>query len=65
MPVMEKPTALIAMLDSEKLRSRNRPSGTSGSVRIRLCQKMNSPKMTRPATISSGTERKPVIGPQS
>ena len=40
--VIAKPIAEIATLASEKLRSRNRPSGTSGSRVLRACQSTNS-----------------------
>ena len=65
MPVMANPTVVIAALDSEKLRSRNSDSGTSGSPRMWPCHQMKTPSTTTPNPISSGTERNPVMVPQS
>ena len=62
---MANPTVTMAALDSEKFRSRNNDSGTNGSVRTRLCHQTKMPSTTRPTPMSSGTEMKPVIVPQS
>ena len=46
--VIAKPIAEIATLASEKLRSWNSPSGTSGSRVLRACQSTNRARTTRP-----------------
>jgi len=47
------PTALIATLASEKLRSANSASGTSGSPRFRFCHTTNSASTTPRAVIEA------------
>ncbi len=63
--VIAKPIVVITTLASEKLRSRNRNSGTSGSALLRACQKMKSANTTRPAMIRLQTVIGPVMVPQS
>ena len=55
----------IAKLETEKLRSANRLNGTSGSLRLRACQRTNRPSKTTPAMIRPHTEIGPVMVPQS
>ncbi|GAA5034379.1 hypothetical protein GCM10025738_18910 [Microbacterium fluvii] len=45
------PTVVIAMFDTEKLRSRKRSIGTSGSLLVRNCCQMNRPITATPAAI--------------
>ena len=49
--VIAKPITEMLTLASEKLRSRNRPSGTSGSCLLRACHRTNRTRSPRPATI--------------
>ncbi|GAA2087212.1 hypothetical protein GCM10009725_23930 [Aeromicrobium tamlense] len=63
--VTENETAEMPRVDTEKFRSRKRLSGTSGSRRLRACQATNTARTTRPAAMSSGTESRPSISPQS
>ncbi len=49
--VIEKPITEIATFASEKLRSRKRLSGTSGSWVLRACHHTNTASTTRPAAI--------------
>ncbi len=53
--VIEKPMTVIATLASEKLRSPNRLSGTSGSRLLRDCQSTNRPNTITPAAIIDQT----------
>lgn len=57
--VIVKPTVVMPMLAREKLRSRNRLSGTSGSRVVRVCHHTKTTRETVPSPSSSGTE----IGP--
>ncbi len=60
-----KDTVVIARLETEKLRSRKRLSGTSGSLRLRACHHTKSASTTSPATISRHTVIGPVMVDQS
>ncbi len=63
--VTPNPTVVIARLASEKFRSRNSASGSSGSEGLRACQTMNTAITTSPAMISDQTVTGPRIVPQS
>ena len=55
----------MATDEIEKLRSENRLSGTSGSLRFFACQRTKRPSTTSPKMIRPHTEMIPVISPQS
>ena len=64
--VIAADTALMPRLASEKLRSRNRASGSRGSLRFcTACHTTNSASTTMPAMISDQTLIGPTIVPQS
>src|SRR5699024_9886211 len=63
--VMEIPTLAIARFPREKLRSRNKLRGTSGSDMVWRCQITNTVRNTSPAMMSKGTEVGPRMVPQS
>ena len=65
MQVTAKPTVVIAPFDSEKLRSRKRCSGSSGSFLLSACQTTNSASSTTPEMIRPHTVIGPVMTPQS
>ena len=64
MAVIASPMNAIATLASEKLRSLNRPSGTSGSAFVLACQSTKSPSRTTPAMIRCQEPIGPRNGPQ-
>ncbi len=57
-------TAAIAMLASEKLRSRNRLSGTRGSAGVNRCHTTNATSTASPVPMSSHTVTGPTTVPQ-
>ena len=62
-----KPTVVMPMLASEKLRSLNRASGSSGSPLLNRCQTTNTastamPAMIRPQTRDGSGDGAPVVG---
>ena len=65
MLVTVKPTVEMAMLATEKLRSLNSSSGTSGSLLVRACVQMKRPSTTTPVMMSAHTVIGPQITPQS
>lgn len=54
-PITVAPIIAIATFATEKLRSRNSDSGTSGSRRITACQRTNTASTSTPARIIPGT----------
>ena len=64
-PVTTKPTIAMPKFDREKLRSRKRLSGSSGSLFVTACCQTKRPSSTRPTTIRLHTEIGPQITPQS
>lgn len=64
MPVIANDTVVMAMLATLKLRSRNGPSGTSGSAGVRPCHQTNTMSTRTPRTSSPGTVMKAQMVPQ-
>ena len=64
MQVMVNPTAVMAALASEKLRSRNSLRGSSGSPLLKACHTTNRASMTRPPMMRLHTLIEPTMVPQ-
>ena len=62
---MPKPTSEMATFESEKLRSRKSPSGSSGSAGLKRCHTTNATSTATPVMMRPQTVIGPTIVPQS
>ena len=62
---MAKPTSEIAAFESEKVRSRKSPSGSSGSAGLKRCHTTKPTSTTMPVMMRPHTVIGPTMTPQS